>query len=101
MNCPNCKTDIELTWTRYLKSPLGRFTCQKCATKFKLKKRAIWYAWYTLWFVCYASTATFVPMHYYGTYNIWAMFIAISIPMLAVGLIIDRKSMSTFEAKII
>jgi hypothetical protein len=42
MICPNCHTEIELTWKRYVASPLSRFDCTECSTRFKLV-RPIYY----------------------------------------------------------
>lgn len=49
MNCPNCKIDIELTWSRYFKSPFSRFVCPGCSKKFKFVRTWGYYLWVVSW----------------------------------------------------
>ena len=49
MKCQNCSLDIELSWARYFKSPLGRFRCHRCNTKFKLARTWTYYLWLIAW----------------------------------------------------
>ena len=35
MDCPNCKKTNDLTWKRYVMSPLGRHECEFCQAKFR------------------------------------------------------------------
>lgn len=37
MNCPACALNIELSWSRYLRSVSGRHTCPACATTFRFR----------------------------------------------------------------
>lgn len=43
MKCPYCKITNELTWKRYLKSPLGQHTCASCFGRFKIKHSVFYY----------------------------------------------------------
>ncbi len=43
MECPNCKNEIEYSWSVYLKHPLGRFVCAACNAKYKHVRP--WYYW--------------------------------------------------------
>lgn len=42
MKCPECNTEMDLTWRRYASSPFSRFRCPSCSIKFKFK-RPLWY----------------------------------------------------------
>jgi hypothetical protein len=55
MNCPNCKVDIELTWSRYFKNPFGRFVCPACSTRFKFTRTIGYYFWAVSWSSVYLS----------------------------------------------
>jgi hypothetical protein len=51
MKCPDCNTNVELTWSRYFKSPFSRFVCPECKAKFKLARTWQYYIWSTTWVV--------------------------------------------------
>lgn len=38
MICPNCKGSNELTWKRYLLTFWGRYTCEHCQAKFRVRR---------------------------------------------------------------
>lgn len=71
MICPNCHAEIELTWKRYVTSPLSRFVCAECSTKFKLKRPL--YYWLlppALFIGIFGGGITLV---YCGGYSIFAL----------------------------
>ncbi len=35
MRCPGCDADQPLTWSRYLRAPLGRHVCSACGIPFR------------------------------------------------------------------
>jgi len=98
MECPNCKTEIELSWERYAKSPLSRFVCPECATRFKFKRPFIWYAWFLAWTVAYFAMV-FLAASDSGMESIWLKYVIITIIMAPIYIVIDRKLESGFETR--
>lgn len=43
MICPSCNTGNQLTWKKYLSSPLGKHNCEHCQTVFKIKHNYKYY----------------------------------------------------------
>ena len=43
MKCPQCNGEFPLTWARYFKAPLGRFSCPFCGAK--LIGKHVWFYW--------------------------------------------------------
>jgi hypothetical protein len=43
MKCPQCDNDFLLTWSRYIKAPLGRVSCPSCHAKLVCTHR--WFYW--------------------------------------------------------
>ncbi len=85
MICPNCHTQIELTWKRYITSPLSRFICAACSTKFKLKRP--FYYWFlplALYIGILGGGIVLINYSAYGTFALIILTIILSILFLAI-----------------
>lgn len=98
MECPNCKTEIELSWKMYAQSPFSRFVCPECSTKFKFKRPIIWYVWCLTWIFSYFATL-FLTISASGIDYIWIKYAIITIIMGAIYMVVDRKLESGFETR--
>ena len=43
MICPECESEMELTWRRYISAPFGRYRCSNCSAKFKFRN-PLWFS---------------------------------------------------------
>ena len=98
MNCPNCKIDIEFTWSRYLKcGPFSNQTCPDCNARFKFIRPFTYYIWQIYTFMgmlgVLCITDTFIGENYF--------FVEIFLVILWVILycIIDRGIESNLPTK--
>lgn len=52
MKCPHCENDVELTWLRYWKAPMGRHICPHCSEHFQMKHSFRYYGTiFVLWII--------------------------------------------------
>ena len=98
MECPNCKIDIELSWERYARSPVSRFVCPECSTKFKFKRPFIWHAWFLVWTVAYFGLV-YLAVSGNSVEYVWLKYAIITIIMAPIYIVIDRKLESGFETR--
>jgi hypothetical protein len=99
MNCPGCNKSIELTWKRYLQNPFCRFSCQDCSAKFKFKRPISWYIWYVSWVSSYLGLILLSINKFNFTY-IWEIYFGVTIFMITVYAIIDKRMESSYETKL-
>jgi hypothetical protein len=99
MECPSCNIDIELTWKRYLQNPFARFTCPSCSGKFKLKRTLSSYIFYLLWLVSYFGLII-LCLKVFQFNNIWLIYSVVTITMITLYAIVDKKMESNFATKL-
>lgn len=44
ISCPRCHIAFKVSWGKYLKYPLRRFTCDNCGVRFKVKRSLMHYS---------------------------------------------------------
>lgn len=95
MICPNCKSENELTWKRYVSSPLGRHICDQCQSKFRMI-HSIKYHLCILGIWCVSGVPAFAIAIYYGA-SFSVAFALYWIVGLSVGFPLDKKIDNTWR----
>ena len=99
MECPKCKTDIALSWRRYFSNPLGRFICPACQSKFKFIRPVTWYFFLFTWIAIYFGSLM-LAVRYFGFHYIWEFYFTLTMILLTVYFVIDRKLESSYKTQL-
>jgi hypothetical protein len=60
MTCPHCHHSFPLTWSRYVRSPLGKHTCPQCRAASRLSWTFSYFAFVILAWVSFVTLAFLV-----------------------------------------